>query len=361
MIFMALDHASLMVGRVHFTEIWGVDFTPYPDLLQWGTRFVSHLCAPGFFFLMGMSIYLFGEKSRRADWSPGRIRAYFFKRGALILLLMLLLEVPAFAIAGGAKQVGEAAVMPGQFNGGFFFPGTVLFGLGTCMIVSAFLWQLNRWLLLGISISSFVFSALVIATTDPSEAVNPLWHFFIVPGQSDGALSMYPLIPWLGITTFGIFWARILKNNPSAFFTYSLRVGIGFVLAALSVRALGYGNFQISEYRDWISFFTLIKYPPSLVFSLLMIGVHLILLHVFTRTFGRSWQQPLLIFGQTAMFFYILHLHLYAWTGIAFPMGCHMAVMYAIWLLGLVVLFYLCRWFVAFKKTKPPGSIWRMI
>ena len=49
MITMALDHASAMIARKHFTEIWGVPFTGYFSFDWWLTWFLSHLCAPGFF------------------------------------------------------------------------------------------------------------------------------------------------------------------------------------------------------------------------------------------------------------------------------------------------------------------------
>ena len=49
MITMALDHASAMIARKNFTEIWGVPFTGYFSFDWWLTWFLSHLCAPGFF------------------------------------------------------------------------------------------------------------------------------------------------------------------------------------------------------------------------------------------------------------------------------------------------------------------------
>ena len=77
MTMMAIDHASAMVGRMHFSELWGVEFGGYPSFGWWPTRFLSHLCAPGFFFLMGMSIVLFAQKRQQVDWQPQQIRHYF--------------------------------------------------------------------------------------------------------------------------------------------------------------------------------------------------------------------------------------------------------------------------------------------
>ena len=54
------------------------------------------------------------------------------------------------------------------------------------------------------------------------------------------------------------------------------------------------------------------KYPPALVYSLLELGLMALFLVVFLsyerRMRGAPWRwNPLLVFGQTALFFYILH------------------------------------------------------
>ena len=51
------------------------------------------------------------------------------------------------------------------------------------------------------------------------------------------------------------------------------------------------------------------------------------------------WLKPGLVSGQTAMFFYISHLYLYAIMGSVLPKGCPIELMYALCILGLVMLF----------------------
>jgi hypothetical protein len=102
------------------------------------------------------------------------------------------------------------------------------------------------------------------------------------------------------------------------------------------------------------------KYPPSLVFLLLTLGIDLLLLALLSRSDSLLGQRsPLLIFGQVALFFYIVHLYLYALSGFAFPDGAGLGITYIAWLLGLMLLYPLCRWYGRFKAQAAPGSIWR--
>ena len=68
----------------------------------------------------------------------------------------------------------------------------------------------------------------------------------------------------------------------------------------------------------------------------------------------------MLTFGRTPLFFYIAHLYLYALIGFAFPYGTALVLMYPVWLLGLVILYPMCRWYDRFKRRQPPDSLWRL-
>ncbi len=363
MVLMALDHASAMIARTHFMEIWGIDFTLYPSIGWWFTRFVSHLCAPGFFFLMGMSMYLFAQKRMLSDWTTGKINTYFLKRGGLILLLMLFLEFPAWAFGGSFSQVDRGGFnMPGFFEGGFFIPSTVLYGLGMCMIIGAFLWKLPKIILGLITVLSFAFSAWYIGQLSPTATFNPIAVFLYTPGITKGAMSLYPVIPWIGVTTFGMLWGKLYQEYKERIYPISLVTGLVFIAVFLGLRFLEVMNFQKAAYHDWISFFTLIKYPPSLCFILITCGINLVLFYLFSKLERFSTLlRPINLFGKTAMFYYIVHLYLYGLLGIAFPMGSSIYTLYGMWLMGLVILYFICQWYLGFKRAKPSDSIWKMI
>jgi uncharacterized membrane protein len=365
-LLMALDHASAMIGRQHFSEFWGVPFKGYPDLGWWLTRFVSHLCAPGFFFLMGMSIFLFAQKRLQSGWTIGRIHRYFLKRGGIILLLMFFLEFPAWGLSIAFKAqdpatVAAAASVPGLAGRYLLIPTSVLYGLGACMMLAGFLWRLKAWQLLSITAASFALSQWYISHSNPNLAFNVLEHLWLVPGKSPGILVIYPIIPWLGIATFGLFWAQLLQQKPQKIYVVSALTGLVFLVTFVVLRSVEWGNFSIADNDNWISFFTLVKYPPSVAFALVTCGLNLLLFFGFSLLIGKTWLHPVRVFGQTAMFFYIAHLYLYAFVGAAFPSGCAIEVLYLCWLLGLVPLYFICVRFLAFKKAKPSSSWWRMI
>jgi hypothetical protein len=110
-----------------------------------------------------------------------------------------------------------------------------------------------------------------------------------------------------------------------------------------------------------ISFLNVTKYPPSLAFVLLTLGLNGLILFSFMKyeTGLKKCVKPLVIFGQTALFFYVVHLFLYAFMGFAFPMGTDYGWLYLTWLAGLLILYPLCVSYKRFKEKKPPDSVWR--
>jgi uncharacterized membrane protein len=60
MIVMALDHATALIARQHPTaEIWSRALPRYDSTPAFLARLVTHLAAPGFFFLLGAGMVLF--------------------------------------------------------------------------------------------------------------------------------------------------------------------------------------------------------------------------------------------------------------------------------------------------------------
>jgi hypothetical protein len=100
-----------------------------------------------------------------------------------------------------------------------------------------------------------------------------------------------------------------------------------------------------------MGFLNVVKYPPSLAFLTLTLGINLLLMTLWWRVEPclQNPHFPLLVFGRVALFFYLLHLWLYSLFGLVFRSGSGLVTMYGFWLLGLVILYPLCYRFNRFK------------
>lgn len=106
-----------------------------------------------------------------------------------------------------------------------------------------------------------------------------------------------------------------------------------------------------------------VKYPPSLTFTLITLGADLLLLALLARASNtvQRWLQPLAVFGRSPLFFYLAHLYLYALIGLALgSAGIGIPRMVPVWLLGLLLLYPMCRSYGKFKHHQPPNSWWRL-
>ncbi|EST07038.1 hypothetical protein PSEUBRA_003488 [Kalmanozyma brasiliensis GHG001] len=82
---MSLDHAALFMGAwLHGTpeqsESAGTIFTRWNFNAAYISRTVTHLCAPGFFFLMGMGTVYFHRSRAKLGWGRGRMTRHFVVR-----------------------------------------------------------------------------------------------------------------------------------------------------------------------------------------------------------------------------------------------------------------------------------------
>jgi uncharacterized membrane protein len=360
MILMAVDHANYFVARKHPTgEFWGVSLPQYNNLVEFLTRFVTHICAPGFFFLMGAGMVLFAHSRRSLGWPESKISRHLFFRGLILLSLQFFLENTAWVLGPV-----YAFRPPGAGETVWIHLG-VLSALGATMVIATLFLRLKSIVLIGLS-SIVIIGAqfLVLDASQAAHLYSPLLRILYIPGRTGIFQTFYPIIPWLGIVLFGfVFGKWLLKEKATAYRRSLLLSGI-FLVAFFTLRIIGgFGNIHPPQGPGFISFFNVTKYPPSLTFTSLTLGLSLVFLWIFSRfQFSlEKWGRPLLVFGRSALFFYILHLYFFAVIGLFFASrgGTSFAVMYPIWLIILIMLYPLCQQYGNFKRKKPTDSIWR--
>ena len=344
--FMALDHANYFIAQHHSPgEYWGGSFPAYSSALPFLTRLVTHFCAPGFFFLMGAGMLLFAEARWRQGWNMWQIRGHFWLRGIVLIALQLLVVNPIWKAGPG--------FFPERYIG-------VLIALGGTMILGSFLFQLNPIALLILTLGLLVGTEWLHPRPEMWGTLNnDPWNLVLMRSGGDGELwSNFPVLPWLELVVFGMLFGRWLLTDAKKAYQKGLWLGIALLVLFVIIRyADGFGNIRPREGDTWIGFLNVVKYPPSLTFTFLTMGVNLIVLWGFSKA-GQGFQtasRPLVTFGSAPLFVYVLHLYLYMLVGrFIAPHGMSIPAMYPYWLVGLAFLYPLALWYGRFKHSRNP-------
>ena len=267
------------------------------------TRMSAHLSAPVFVFLTGLSAWLYANPANGPARSP---RDFLFKRGLLLVVLELTLVNFAWA---------------GQFP-----PTTlwlqVIWAIGISMIVLSALSALPRWAIatLGLVIV-FGHNLLTPLHFEPGSLSQAIWMVLHERGFliAEGALKIkvtYPVLPWIGVILVGYaagpLYAKVV-SGPSRT-RILLALGAGCLALLTFLRGFNiygetlpwtYGDSTVLTVMSWLNF---TKYPPSLAFLLLTLGVAFLLMAWFESLDNRA-TRALVTFGSAPMFFYLLHLY----------------------------------------------------
>ncbi|MBI3679937.1 MAG: DUF1624 domain-containing protein [Acidobacteria bacterium] len=366
MMIMAIDHASAFIARQHASEFWAGAMSAYTSAFPFLTRWITHLCAPGFFFLMGAGIYWFAAVRREAGGSEAAAIRRTVGRGFAILVTGQLLESPVMflqTLLKPARVSLNQISAPLPNDGSALYWGLItLSGLGLAMIVCGLLLRLRPWAWLLVSaLCVLATNSLLPASGKP----GPWWAaVLLTPGLSQHLLVIYPVIPWLAGAAAGLYFGYWWRGNPVQASRRVWIVGAILLLTGLALRAAGgWGNIRQPRDAGWIEFLNNVKYPPSLVFWTTSLGIALLLLALLIRLPEKvkSEQSPLIVFGQTPLFFYLTHFYLLTICSfVFFREAASLEGAYLVWAAVLVALYPVCAWYRRFKMTRPRESLWRL-
>jgi uncharacterized membrane protein len=372
MIVMALDHLRDFLGSAHF-DATDLARTTAPIFFS---RWITHLCAPTFFLLAGVSAYLSIQSGRRTVRAAAR---FLVLRG----LALVVLEQTALRCLGWYFH----------FDYHFMNAG-VLFGLGWSMVALGGLVLLPPAVSLAVGLA-IVLGEAGIAAIDLGHGLGdgPLGTLWALATQSRDFEPLagyhffvsYPPIPWLGVMALGYGLAARVYGAPERAPRRSLVVaGAAALVLFLVLRGANLGDpapwsAQPSALFTALSFMNLSKYPPSTPFLLVTLGLALLGLAAFGGSSGEAAARPyrriLEVFGRVPLFFYVVHIPLihgiaviysYAAFGdatwltsgpvifwdVALPgsppsYGFGLPGVYAIWLAVIAALYPVCRWYGA--------------
>lgn len=304
MVFMMADHVrETFLLHLQVSDPMDVATTSAPLFIS---RLVAHLCAPVFVFLTGLSAFLYA--SRQAD-GPRAAAGFLAKRG----LFLVVLELTVINFAWTASFPPKVIYLQ------------VIWAIGLSMLALAALVRLPRAALVALGFvivaGHNLLDGLHFAAGHPLHAVWAVLHDrgWIEASDTLRLRTSYPVLPWIGIICLGYACGPWFAQGRAA--PAPQRRLLAWSAAALALfvvlRALNvYGD------RPWavgasggetlMGFFNVTKYPPSLLFAALTLGIGMLLLErllvLLERRNGRSaaW---LAVLGSAPMFFYILHLY----------------------------------------------------
>lgn len=351
MVFMVVDHASMAFDAHHLDKdsaLYANASTMALPAVEFFSRWLTHLCAPAFVFLMGTALAWSVERRVAKGVNAWEIDKSMLKRGLFIALLD-----PTLISLGSGRWTFQ-----------------VLLAIGLSMILMVPLRRLSTWALLTLSIGWIALGEFVTG-----------W-FWAPPGNSSAlaALTManyssadmvikYPIVPWLAISILGWVFGRHLirfaagQSKVSGKNVLWICGALGLLVFAI-FRGIGkYGDmFLHRSDNSWEQWLHISKYPPSLTFYSLELGI-LFLCLASLRTIelrtGARENGVLYVFGQTAMFFYLVHRLAFEVPATYFGLRGFdgLAATFLASVIALVLLYPACLWYRRVKAAHPTSLL----
>lgn len=362
MIIMALDHVRDLLHATSLTQNPTDMATTTPILFF--TRWITHLCAPIFVFLSGVSVYLSYKKTN----DHKETRTFLLKRG----LWLIVLEFTLINFALWFDFHFRILILQ------------VIAAIGFGFIILAGLLKINVKKLGAIAL-------LIICTHNLLQILPKMEHAFtntllsVLFRQSLFQVTphfmfliAYPLIPWFAIMLLGFACGRIFEQEEAKRGKLLMRIGIISLTLFTIVRFSNfYGDslkwgIQKNGLYTFLSFLNVNKYPPSFLFTLLFLGLMFMLLSLAHRIPGKL-KGIVMVYGKVPLFYYLLHLFLirlgvfimvyiqgFTWNDLLFGpfqfgrpatgSGVSLGAVYIIWILIVSILYPLCKWYANFKS-----------
>jgi uncharacterized membrane protein len=368
MVIMALDHVRDFVHVQAYVDDPLNLLTTTPVL--YFTRWITHLCAPTFVFLSGLSIYLQSIRKSKAELS-----SFLFKRGIWLVFVELVLISLAFTF----NPFYNLLILQ------------VIWAIGISMIILSVLCRLPYKLVLAIGLMIVLgHNMLDFLEAEPGFKAGFWWDllhhglFAVYPIVGDHYLAiMYPFVPWTGLMILGYCFGVFFTTKFTSAQRQKILVSFGVSLLAFFIvlRAINfYGDphpwtTQADGFTTFLSFINVHKYPPSLAYMSVMIGIAILAL-AFLENIQNKLTNVFRTFGRTAFFYYILHFYfahfiamllffhrghslddaVKALQKIPFLFqisgeGVELGEAYLLWILLIISLYPLCKWYDSYKTA----------
>ncbi len=368
MILMALDHTR------DFFHSSGFNPRDVTDPALFLTRWITHICAPTFIFLAGLSAYLYRTHGR----TTSQVSWFVLTRGLWLIFLSLTLVHFAWSLSVGSSV----------------FVLQVIWAIGASMVALAGLVYLPLWAIAAIALAMiFGHNLLDGIQAQQFGSAAWIWHILhqrgsIYPVPDIRLIVAYPLIPWIGVMAAGYALGPLYQLDAGTRRRWLLGLGTAVTAGFFLLRATNlYGDpvawsGQANHLYTFLSFLNCEKYPPSLLYLMMTLGPVLLLLALFEGLQGRlalfeavghKVAQWVVVFGRVPFFFYVIHLVWIQLLASAFALltvgdlaritggydldnsarpHLSLAGVYVAWAIVVVTLYPVCKWFARLKQTR---------
>jgi len=362
MVIMALDHVRDLMHVNSITQSPTNLETTTPMLFF--TRWITYLCAPTFVFLAGTSAYISLRKSN----SISKTRGFLLKRGLYLIVLEFI--VVNFAL--------------------FFDPAyhTILFeviaAIGFGFIILGLLLKAS-YKLIGIIGLVILFGHNLVPFIPLAK--NSILRTVLTPFFGPGAFPVfsnrvfimgYPPIPWLSIMLVGFASGKFFELPDEKRKRLFIKIGLSGLLLFIVLRYINiYGDpvqwaSQKTAVFTFLSFMNVTKYPPSLLFCLVTLGIMFLML-AFSEGSTNKLSKIVSVYGKVPLFYFLVHFFIihfimlalmflqgFSWSQLDFASGAfgrpkgvqsgvELWVIYLIWIAVVIMLYKPCLLFGKYK------------
>jgi uncharacterized membrane protein len=371
MIIMALDHVRDMIHINSITQSPTDLSTTSPALFF--TRWITYLCAPIFVFLAGTSAYI----SLKNKGNLLQSKRFLLSRGLWLILLEFTL-------------VNFGLFFDPRFHTLIF---EVIATIGFGFIILSLLLKLKpkNIALIGLAII-FLHNLLSFIPFNNGSTIKTIYSLLFsltaFPVASHTTFVMaYPPIPWLGIMLVGYATGKLFELPEAKRNTIFFRIGCAALLLFIILRFINiYGDpvhwsFQKSAVFTFLSFMNVTKYPPSLLFCLVTLGI-MFLMFVLGEKMKNKWMNIASVYGKVPFFYFLVHFYLihilliallflqgFHWHDLDFasgtfgrPKGVQSGIplwaVYLIWISVVIALYKPCLWYGKYKAANKNKHWW---
>ena len=383
MVLMLLDHTR---DFVHVSAWSGdpLDLARSTPAL-YATRWITHLCAPTFVFLAGISVAL----QRQRGATTAELRRFLLTRGLWLLVLELtVVRLVSFwdvdvRFFGGLQVIAAIGISMMVLGALVALPQAVIGATGLAIVA-------GHNALDGVRVAGWAGPESPV----PSAAAK-LWHLLHQPGPfpiagwpSPIVFVLYPVLAWIGVLAAGYGFGAVYRLPPARRARVIAGTGAALLVVFLALRLPNlYGDPQpwapqASALWTVLAVLRVEKYPPSLLFLCVTLGPMLLVLAALEARRDGAWaaRAPgrwLVTFGRVPLFFYLgqwlvahgagLLLAVLAghtlWPYFANPMtifvrgipadfGFPLWVVWVAWMVGTILLYFPCRWYAGVKARR---------